>query len=156
MKRISLLFSVFAISVSALFANNTQPAQGLLQDDLSRIDNEFAQLDQLEQTVNQSGQTYTQLAAENNPLVQQLTYNGDISATLLGGAAGDERLWGIPGFFWGFCLGILGIILVYVVLEDSAAKKREGRQAMIGCAVWVVLWVVLWLGFLGSAAWWAA
>jgi len=156
MKRFSLVLTALTLCVFGLFASTTtiQPGAGLFQDDLSRFDQDFSGLNQLEQTVGQTGETYSQLAAQNNPLLENVAQNGDISAALLGSAGNEDRLLGIPGFFWGFCLGVLGIILVYVAIEDSAAKKREGKQAIIGCAIWGVLWTVLYLGLWASGAWW--
>jgi hypothetical protein len=155
MKKIFATLTTVALFAGALLASsaNTTPANPF-QDDLSRLDREFDGLNQLEQVVNDRNATYTELAAENNPLLNNVTNERDIAASLLGTAAPDgDRLLGIPGFLWGFCLGILGIILVYVAIDDPAAKKREGRQAIIGCAIWTVVWTVLYLLIWGA---WAA
>jgi hypothetical protein len=131
--------------------NNNNP----FQDDLSRIESEFAGMTELENVVENRNATYSELAAENNALLQNVTSDNDIAASLLGSAApSGDRLLGIPGFWWGFCLGLLGIILVYVAVEGDA-KKTEGKKAIIGCAVWTVIWVVLWFGLFASSAWWA-
>ncbi|MFN0173837.1 MAG: hypothetical protein ACKVU0_04240 [Saprospiraceae bacterium] len=146
-----------ALLGSALWAASpsTTPANPF-QDDLSRLDNEFAGMTELEQLVEERNATYSQLASENNALLNNVTSDNDIASSLLGSVAPDgERLLGIPGFWWGFCLGILGIILVYVAVEGEA-KKREGKKAIIGCAIWTVIWVVLWFGILASGAWWAS
>jgi hypothetical protein len=153
MKRFTLFLTALVLACFTLSANNTKPAAGLFQDNLTRFEQEFDQLNQLEQTVDQTGQTYSQLAAENSPLLENVAQNNDISNALLGTAGDGDRLLGIPGFFWGFCLGILGIILVYVAIEDSAAKKREGKQAIIGCAIWSVLWLVLYFGLWAASPW---
>lgn len=157
MKRFSLVLTALMLCVFSAFASTTanEPGAGLFQDDLSRFDRELSGLNALEQTVGQTGETYSQLAAQNNPLLENVAKNGDISAALLGGAGNEDRLLGIPGFVWGFCLGLLGVILVYVAIDDDAAKKHEGKQAIIGCAVWTVLWLVLWFGLFATGAWWA-
>jgi len=41
----------------------------------------------------------------------------------------DDRALGIPGFVWGFCLGGIGILVVYLVTED----KEETKKALYGC-----------------------
>ncbi|MCC7467333.1 MAG: hypothetical protein IT261_13725 [Saprospiraceae bacterium] len=123
---------------------NKTPANPF-QDDLIRLDNEFAAMTQLEQFVEEHNATYSKLAAENHVLLQNVTSDTDISASLLGSTApDDERLLGIPGFWWGFCLGILGIILVYVALEGDA-KKREGKNAIIGFLNLLVMLGVIYL-----------
>lgn len=144
-----------ALLGGALWASS--PANGNpFQDDLSRLDNEFAGMTELEQVVESRNATYTELASENNALLHNVTSDNDIASSLLGSVApSGDRLLGIPGFWWGFCLGILGIILVYVAVEGDA-RKSEGKKAIIGCAIWTVLWVVLWFGFLAAGGWFVA
>lgn len=147
----------FALVSSALWASSpaSTPANPF-QDDLSRLDQEFAGMSALEQVVNDRNATYSDLATEQNTLLNSVTADNDIASSLLGSAApSGDRLLGIPGFWWGFCLGILGIILVYVAV-DGEARKSEGKKAIIGCAIWSVLWIVLWFGLLASGAWFAS
>jgi hypothetical protein len=115
------------------------------QDDLSRLDNEFAGISQLEQLVEERNATYSELAAENNVLLQNVNSDTDIAASLLNAMApDDERLLNIPGFWWGFCLGILGVILVYVAI-DGETKQREGKKAMVGCLIRSALYGFLYI-----------
>lgn len=156
MKKLFTLAFFALLGGLAWASSPSAPAANPFQDDLSRLDNEFAGMTELEQLVESRQTTYSQLASENNALLNNVSSDNDIASSLLGGAApSGDRLLGIPGFWWGFCLGILGIILVYVAVEGDA-KKREGRSAIIGCAIWTVLWLVLWFGLLASGAWWAA
>lgn len=153
MKKLFTL-AFFAVLSTALWAasHNTAPANPF-QDDLSRLDKDFAGMTQLEQLVEERQATYTQLASENNALLNNVSSDNDIASSLLGSAAPDgDRLLGIPGFWWGFCLGVLGIILVYVAVEGDA-RKSEGKKAMIGCAVWSVIWIFAYLLIWGA---WAA
>jgi len=147
-------FAMVAFIGSTLLASSpgTTPAV-TFSDDLTRFDSDFAGMSALEQLVEERNASYTELAAENNSLLNTVTNDNNIAGTLLGGVApGDDRLLGIPGFWWGFCLGLLGVILVYVAV-DGDAKKTEGRSAIIGCAIWTVLWVLLYLVIWGA---WAA
>jgi hypothetical protein len=151
-KLFTLVF--FALLGSALWAASpsTTPANPF-QDDLSRLDKDFAGMTQLEQLVEERNATYSTLASENNALLNNVTSDNDIAASLLGSVAPDgDRLLGIPGFWWGFCLGLLGVILVYVAVEGDA-RKSEGKKAIIGCAVWSVLYVIAYLLIWGA---WAA
>lgn len=153
MKKLFTL-AFFALLGSALWAASpsTTPANPF-QDDLSRLDKEFAGMTQLEQLVDERNATYSTLAAENNTLLNTVTSDNDIAASLLGSVAPDgDRLLGIPGFWWGFCLGLLGVILVYVAVEGDA-RKSEGKKAIIGCAIWSVLYVIAYLLIWGA---WAA
>jgi hypothetical protein len=124
----------------ALWASslNTTPANPF-QDDLSRLDEEFSEMTQLEQLVDARKASYTELAAEQNTLLCNVTSDNNIAASLLGSVAPDgETLMGIPSFWWGFCLGWIGLLLIYTAIEGDA-RKREGKKAMIGCLVGTVV-----------------
>lgn len=109
------------------------------QDELSCYDHAFSGMSELEQLVEARNASYTALASENNSLLNHVTSDKDIASTLLGAAAPEgDRLLGIPGFCWGFCLGWIGIILVYVAV-DGEARKSEGRQAVLGCVIGTVV-----------------
>jgi hypothetical protein len=117
---------------------HTTPANPF-QDDLSRFDKEFAGMIQLEQLVDERKASYTELAAEQNALLSNVTSDHDIAASLLGSVAPDgETLMGIPSFWWGFCLGWIGILLIYTAIEGDA-RKREGKKAMLGCLIGTVV-----------------
>jgi hypothetical protein len=150
MKRICTTITALLLVVLGLSASTTpgNPSTGLFRDDLKSFEQDFTALNQLEQTVQATGKDYNQLKSENNQALNALNFNGDVSNALLGSSGGDERLAGIPGFLWGFCLGWVGILLVYLLIEDDASKKSQGRKAIVGCIVsglisivFYVLWV---------------
>ncbi len=135
MKKIYTL-AMLAFMGSTLWAASPGSTSGNpFQDDLSCFDHAFAGMSELEQLVEARNASYTVLASENSSLLNHLTSDKDISSTLLGAAApSGERLLGIPGFCWGFCFGLLGILIVYVAL-DGEVRKSEGRQAILGCVI---------------------
>ena len=93
-----------------------------------------------------AGSSQTQLVKENNPLAQQLLPNNNLAGSLFASSAPEhERLMDIPGFLWGFCCSFVGVFLVYLSIDDPEAKKKEGRQAIIGCAVGTVLWTGMYV-----------
>ncbi len=47
---------------------------------------------------------------------------------------------GIPSVVWGFCFGILGVLLVYVMTDQS---KEETKKAFYGCVAGAIFWVIL-------------
>jgi hypothetical protein len=138
----SLLLASIGFAATASTPSNTLPFDA---DEPARLEREMADLQQLETIVSARNATYSQLAAEANPLLAAVSPNYTAGAALLGSAAPDERLLGIPGFFWGCCFGTLGVILVYVAVDDPAAKKREGRQAMVGCAIATIFSLCIYL-----------
>lgn len=153
MKKLLTLAFFAMLGASVWAASPATTSANPFQDDLSRLDNEFAGMTELEQLVETRNATYTDLAAENNSLLQNVTNDNNIAGSLLGSVAPDgDRLLGIPGFWWGFCLGLLGVILVYVAVEGDA-RKSEGKKAIIGCAVFTVIYIIAYLLIWGA---WAA
>lgn len=127
---------------STLPANFSIP----FQDDLSRFDDQMCELNELESLVEGEKITLSQLIKDKNPLSEHVLQDRDISASVFGSSAPDhERLMEIPGFLWGFCCSVVGMFLVYIALDDPEAKKKEGKQAIIGCAVGTLLWVALYV-----------
>lgn len=152
MKRIFTTITVLFLVVFGLSASTTPGnlSTGLFKDDLKSIDQDFSALNQLEQTVQASGMDYNQLKAENHQDLNALNYSGDVSNALLGSSGGDDRLAGIPGFLWGFCLGWIGILLVYLLIDDDAAKRHEGKQAIIGCIVSGLIEIAIYVLWVAS------
>lgn len=57
----------------------------------------------------------------------------------------DRPALGIPGWIWGACLLGVGILVVYLVLDDSSEdyRKKQTIQAVIGCVGGAVLWITV-------------
>lgn len=156
------LFSFLALSLillqfpeSSKLSGSSAPTS-IFQDDLSNWDCEMSALTELEQLVQARNTTLTELQSANHPLVQQVLPIDNAASILFGSSAPEhERLLGIPGFLWGFCCSVVGLFLVYIALDDPASKKKEGRNAIIGCAVGTCIWVgtyawlMIWLQFYG-------
>lgn len=145
------LLVLFTIVACPLFASNpANPMHSIFQDDLTKVDREMSGLTALEQFVQEEKMTQSQLMATCNPLAENLSDAGDLSTALFGSVAPNhEQLLNIPGFLWGFCCSVVGMFLVYIAIDDPAAKKKEGAQAIYGCALGTALWVGLyiWLVF---------
>ncbi len=141
---------MLANSLSASTPNNTPNniPNKLFQDDLSSFDCALSDLTLLEEYVQESNATQAQMLQENNPLAQFVTQEYDLAETLFSITEPEkERLLGIPGFFWGFCCSFVGMFLVYLAIDNPEAKKREGKQAILGCALSTLVMVgaYLWL-----------
>lgn len=145
-KLLSFLAFILLISFGVSASNPSSIPPGIFNDDLSKLDCDMADLSQLEALIGQTNATQSQLLKAENPLMQHVLQDGEIAGSLFGSSAPEhERLMGIPGFLWGFCCSIFGTLLVYLAIDDPVAKKKEGTQAIIGCAVGAGLWAGLYL-----------
>jgi len=136
MKKI-LLTSVFAliIAVSGVFAGNAD----LFSYDRDQLNDEFAELNMLENYVKiNEGITLTSLINENHPLIAGISVGNPFAPAI----PFEEPPLGIPSFWWGCCIGVWGIAVVYFVTED----KEETKQAFKGCVIGTLVGVVLYFG----------
>ncbi|MCB0684917.1 MAG: hypothetical protein KDC53_00290 [Saprospiraceae bacterium] len=151
---LSLLFMVCILATTLNAENDKSVAESpdqisqVLKADKIAIDQEFQALDALEQRVKAENLTYKDLDQET---VQALSLKSDVSSSLLAVAGADDLPLGIPGFWWGFCLSWVGILLVYLLLEDSPDRKEQTKKALIGAlvglGVYIVFWILFWASF---------
>lgn len=125
MKKLATLFSVLCLSFTMAFAEEN-PA---LNYDAQNVNDEFAQLNKIEQYVQQNeGVTLEELKRENNNLLENISLSNESAIV----AEDASNLFGIPAFWWGCVIGIIGIILVYVLTDQD---KDQTKKALIGCVV---------------------
>lgn len=153
MQRLLIIWVVSALAISLAFASTPfQPYKEVFNPDLSAWDCELAALTELEQWVEGTGMSYTELKEANPNLAAHVLPGDQLSQSLLSSTSPDqERLLGIPGFLWGFCCSAVGMFLVYLAIDDPEAKKREGKQAILGCAVGTLLWTGLYIWLIAYA-----
>jgi hypothetical protein len=112
------------------------------------ISAEFEQLNNIEDYVNQNGGlTLEELKAQKGSLVEGITLSADSAASL----AADELPLGIPAFWWGCVLTVLGVILVYVLTDQD---KEQTKKALLGCLVTAGVYVVFWVVALATGGFW--
>ncbi|MBK8502177.1 MAG: hypothetical protein IPL46_08200 [Saprospiraceae bacterium] len=152
---LSLIFMVGLISTTLIAENTKSVADSpdqisqILKMDKSLIKEEFSSLDALEDRIKSENMTYVDLDAET---VRGLSLKADVSGSLLAIAGADDLPLGIPGFWWGFCLSWVGILLVYLLMEESADRKEQVKKAVIGALVGIGVWIVFWILFWASFA----
>lgn len=147
MKKLATLFSVLCLSFTMAFAEEN-PA---LNYEAQNVNDEFAQLNKIEQYVQQNeGVSLEELKASNSELVSDIAIAEESSASFVAG----ELPLGVPAFWWGCVLTILGVVLVYVLTDQD---KDQTKKALYGClvtgGVYVIYWVV-WVAVLGRAGYW--
>ena len=128
--------------------------EGILQllSNADNIDHELAQLEVLEQKIYSESLNYDQLTQTNGKDIVDLNLSEEAASNVLAGSS-DAPL-GIPGFFWGFCLGFIGLLIVYLVMDGSPDRREQVNNALWGCvaavAVSVLLQVALSIGLWAS------
>ena len=149
---VTLLVSFFATSIIANdkepFTPNVDNISQQLETDQVILKDAFQSLDQLEKKIKHEQLTFAELDAD---IVQSLALKEDVQGALVAVAGADDLPLGIPGFWWGFCLGLVGILLVYILMEDSPERKEQTKKAVIGALIWVGIWILLWLVVFSSA-----
>lgn len=151
MKIKSLLFA-FVASTCVMFSAVAGNAS-LFQLDQNKVNAEMNQLSKVENYVaSHEGITLEQLKASNNDIVSgvNLTESTSTLSALTDGVAG------IPSFIWGCVLGWIGILITYLVTQDS----DETKKALYGCLVgWVggfLLYVIFVVLIFGGSFFWAS
>lgn len=118
------------------------------QDDLSVLDCHFSALTQLEQHVEASGHTHSQLQAAAHPMAYFMLPDTAIGPSLLGASDPErELLLDVPGFLWGLCCSATGVLLVYLLIDEPAIREREVYAAIRGCTIGTLLAIGLYVWF---------
>lgn len=145
----TFLTTVFAfiIAVTGTFAGNAE----LFSYDKEKLNDEFAKLNLLEDYVkHNAGITLKNLLDENNPLIAGLKVSNPFSPAI----PFEEPPLGIPSFWWGCCIGVWGIAVVYFVTEDREETKEAFKGCVVGTLVGLVLYVGLYVWILGNSWLW--
>lgn len=84
----------------------------------------------------------TEDSSERNILISQY----DLSVASI---SGQNDPLGIPSFAWGFCCGLAGIVIVYVVYDDEPDQKEEAKKAVTGCLVGTAVSLIIQIAIIG-------
>lgn len=140
MKNISTIILIFISFITyQSFGSNAN----LFQYDANKIDQELQELNQLEKFIDDHGKaTYLELQESGNNLIAHVSSTTDGMRMF-----GLEPAMGIPSFLWGFCFGLVGILVVYLVTEDGDETKKAvwGCAAAGACYAVVYVIYIVWL-----------
>ncbi|PKP50914.1 MAG: hypothetical protein CVT92_14045 [Bacteroidetes bacterium HGW-Bacteroidetes-1] len=105
--------------------------------DSKQVENEFAELTRLEQTIVDYG--YLSLSE----MQQNEFVSAEFSALVpMNSPASGEAALGIPGFWWGCIFGPVGLLVVYVVTDND---QSQVKSALTGCIIGTVVSVGFYL-----------
>ena len=140
MRKYIFITTFIVIALQSTVAN----ASDFFTIDESKLKAEMENLSELESLINLQGYTRSELFDQNNELAIN-TLHPSYSAVNVA-YYDDGPPLGIPSFWWGFCFGGIGILLVYLVTEN----QFETRKALNGCiamgaiyAVFTVIYVIV-------------
>ncbi len=138
MKNLVFLF-VLLLSTS-LFAINPSTSSSMLdhfQDSSDAIDTELSQLHEMNQLVLDNGYSYEALNANHPTLVSSSNLSSNAKAGIFDGHPDNPA--GIPGFWWGFCCGLIGMAVVYLTMDEGSGRKEQVTKALYGCLASAIL-----------------
>lgn len=121
MKKI-VLSLIVTFTFSSLWANT--------EFEKTISDKEFEKLQKIEAFVEENSEvTLADLQKSNSELLANVELLDETSTTTLN-AVKDMPLLG--GFWWGCCLGIIGLALVYFITDND---RDQVKKAFIGCLI---------------------
>lgn len=135
MKKV-ILSLIVTFTFSTLWANE--------EFENSTSKDEFELIRQIEAYVEANPETtLNELKVSNPELLKNVELLEETSASSLN-AVKDMPLVG--GFWWGCCLGVIGLALVYFITDND---KDQVKKALVGCLIATVIWGIggLWNPF---------
>lgn len=132
------LFVMLSLMASTAFASNAD-----LEFKAVKVEDEFAKVDKLEQYLAEHpGMTYEQVKQAKPELLEGVDLISNTNTNL----APTKDMPLVGGFWWGCCLGVIGLALVYFVTDHD---KDQVRMAFWGCVIATIIWGVggLWNPF---------
>ena len=73
--------------------------------------------------------------------------NISASYTILNVDDGSLPPTAMPGFWWGSCLSWIGIIIVYLLMDEGEGRKDQVRSALYGCIVGTLTYGILVIAY---------
>lgn len=128
MKKLTAILALF-LTTFAAFAVTTPDSN--LELDMVALETEFADLDKIEAFVENNDVTLVELTAERSDLLENVTLMAETATVFT-----TEEMPIVGGFWWGCCLGIIGLALVYFITDND---RDEVRKALIGCVISTLL-----------------
>jgi len=141
------------LAVNFLFAINTiNPVEkfpDLFEKSSESIDAELNDLQELNTLVIAKNYSFDQLQANHAAKVAAVNLSAEEDGLL--DSHPDNPLV-IAGFWWGFVLGWVGMLIVYLTMDEGEGRKEQVKNALIGCLISAAFWTVLWVVVFAAAS----
>lgn len=144
-KIIPLIILISFVSISAFSENPFQKID---------TEQEFEKLNKIENYVeSHQGTTLEDLKNSNSTLLESIELTSNVNESL----DSSDLPGNIPPFWWGFCLSLVGLIIVLILVDGD---KDSTKKAVVGClvsgAVGCIVYIGLYVWILGNAALWTS
>ena len=116
-------------------------------------DKEFERLNKLESIVNHNPNfTVDSVIKEQPQLLKELGIEKDTKSSV-SNAEDPMNPAGFPAFWWGFCLGVWGIIIVYLITDnDKSAINKTVKGCITASAIYLGVYAIVVIIGLSAAA----
>lgn len=133
----SLIFLLSFFTISTFAANTDLDYQSAI------VKSEFSKVDKLEKYLNEHPEVTLEELKQTKP---ELLKGFDLLSNTDANFAPTKNMPLVGGFWWGCCLGVVGLALVYFITDHD---KDQVRKAFLGCVVATVIWGIggLWNPF---------
>lgn len=148
-----LLFtSVLLLTFTLLSAVTTiDPVTGpkdIFKEQSTSIDDEMSDLNELNQLIIENNYDYDELQLNHAESVDDINLSSEVDG--LFDSHPDSPL-GIGGFWWGCVLGWVGMLIVYLSMDEGEDRKDQVKKALYGCLIATAVGVLLWVVVIASA-----
>ena len=116
-------------------------------------DKEFEKLNKLESIVNHNPNfTVDSVIKEQPQLLKELGIEKDTKSSV-SNTEDPMNPAGFPAFWWGFCLGVWGIIIVYLITDnDKSAINKTVKGCITASAIYLGVYAIVVIIGLSAAA----
>lgn len=132
--KLFVVFCFFAMNISVFATNPTSGDLKNLINTQQEIDLELQELNLISDYIEKNGYNFQQLSQNNQTGVSISNLKSSANEGVFWRSNSDVPL-GIPGFWWGFCLGLIGMIIVYVAMDEGADRKHQVKNSLWGCLI---------------------
>lgn len=127
-----LVLGNLLLATMAHAASQTSP-HNLFNDDIHAWDCNLEALSELEQFVETANLTHAELKQQNHPLLPALFDSYSVEGILFDPENPNQQYLNVPGFIWGFCCSVVGVLIVNLFIDDSDYRKNQTSSAIAGC-----------------------
>ncbi len=129
---------------SSLFAVDTDDKKSIssmFEEGQETIDIELSQLNEINDILLNKSMSFDVLKENHSALVGEANLSPAISDGIFDNHP-DSPL-GVPAFWWGFCLGLIGMLVVYISMDEGSDRKDQVQNALYGCLISGLIALVL-------------